>query len=340
LSEGAIVYSFNKNKKLGFINSNVPVLNGFYQAHINHYPIRIKPDDIWLLIVQAFSHHVNENSEELRKYFVHFYGKKRLELTIFKSILNMSKIDFELFAEQINEQMKVYLGKEIIENLTPNFTTTDYDSKMICKLSIMGTFQQYFDFQFNYATCGIPYIILEGTSEDYRKIKNKAKFLKKYKFEWYINRITPILQKMIDAKEGYIDTEFFKNIVQEKEDERQTGFGCSIRVAKENFIKGWIVKFFAYNNEGEVLNGRKIAIEDFHTIANQLLSVPFTLKDLDHNLQYEMEYKVGFIGCEQNYKNETFPVQGWFVSKQKNNVPTIEFNSNDNIETLFKRHFG
>jgi hypothetical protein len=64
LREGAIVYSFNKNKKLGFINSNVPVLNGFYQAHINHYPIRIKPDDIWLLIVQAFSHHVNENSEE------------------------------------------------------------------------------------------------------------------------------------------------------------------------------------------------------------------------------------------------------------------------------------
>ena len=137
LREGAIVYSFNKNKKLGFINSNVPVLNGFYQAHINHYPIRIKPDDIWLLIVQAFSHHVNENSEELRKYFVHFYRKKRLELTIFKSIQNMNKIDFELFAEQINEQMKVYLGKEIIENLTPNFTTTDYDSKMICKLSII-----------------------------------------------------------------------------------------------------------------------------------------------------------------------------------------------------------
>ena len=35
----------------------------------NHYPIRIKPDDIWLLIVQAFSHHVNINSEELREMF-------------------------------------------------------------------------------------------------------------------------------------------------------------------------------------------------------------------------------------------------------------------------------
>ena len=32
-------YSFDKNKELGFINSNVPLLNGFYKAYINHYPI-------------------------------------------------------------------------------------------------------------------------------------------------------------------------------------------------------------------------------------------------------------------------------------------------------------
>ena len=58
------------------MDSNVPLLNGFYTAHTNHYPIRIKPDDIWLLIVQAFSNHVNANSEELRHHFVNFDGKK------------------------------------------------------------------------------------------------------------------------------------------------------------------------------------------------------------------------------------------------------------------------
>ena len=39
------------------------VLGGFYSVHIVHYPIRIKPDDIWLLIVQAFSKHINLNLE-------------------------------------------------------------------------------------------------------------------------------------------------------------------------------------------------------------------------------------------------------------------------------------
>ena len=76
-------YSFDKEKYLAFINTNVPLLNGFYTAHTNHYPIRIKPDDIWLLIVQAFSNHVNANSEELRNYFVNFDNKKTLTVKYF-----------------------------------------------------------------------------------------------------------------------------------------------------------------------------------------------------------------------------------------------------------------
>ena len=66
ITEDTKVYSFDINRELAFINENVPLLNGFFQAHINHYPIRIKPDDIWLLIIQAFSNHVNANSEKLR----------------------------------------------------------------------------------------------------------------------------------------------------------------------------------------------------------------------------------------------------------------------------------
>ena len=40
--------------------------------------------------------------------------------------------------------MEEYLGKDIIDNLTPDFSITDYDSTIIAKLSIMGTFKKYF----------------------------------------------------------------------------------------------------------------------------------------------------------------------------------------------------
>ena len=108
IREFILGYSFDKAKDLAYMDSNVPLLNGFYTAHINHYPIRIKPDDIWLLIVQAFSNHVNVNSEELRKYFVNFDGKKTLivEYDSVYSVKNVNKEILEDFTEQINKQIK------------------------------------------------------------------------------------------------------------------------------------------------------------------------------------------------------------------------------------------
>ena len=76
-----VEHSFDPNKNLAFMDTNVPLLNGFYTAHTNHYSIRIKPDDIWLLIVQAFSNHVNANSEKLRHLFVNFDGKQKLSVS-------------------------------------------------------------------------------------------------------------------------------------------------------------------------------------------------------------------------------------------------------------------
>ena len=167
-------YSFDINQKLAFIDSNVPVLNGFYTAHINHYPIRIKPDDIWLIIVQTFSNYVNSNSEELRKYFVNFDGKKILKVWYnLDDLEQVQKEHLEDFSKQMNKQMIEYLGEELIDTLTPNFTTTDDNSLIIFKISIMGAFKQYFEYKLECEGCGIPYIILEGTSEDYKKIFSK-----------------------------------------------------------------------------------------------------------------------------------------------------------------------
>jgi len=200
------LYSFDINQNLAFIDSNVPVLNGFYSAHINHYPIRIKPDDIWLIIVQAFSNYVNSNSEELRKYFVNFDGKKVLTVSYHLDDLEqVQKEHLEDFSKQINKQMIEYLGEELIDTLTPNFTTTDDNSLIIFKISIMGAFKQYFEYKMELEGCGIPYIILEGTAEDYKKIISKLMKLKKYEFDWYIDKVAPHLIKMYEAKDGKID---------------------------------------------------------------------------------------------------------------------------------------
>ena len=319
-------YSFDLNRKLAFINSNVPLLTGFYNAHINHLPIRIRPDDIWLLIVQAFSNHVNSDSEKLRKYFVNFEGKKKLEIVYAIhdcDILHLPKKYYEDFPEKINNLMEQYLGKEILDNLTPDFSTTDYDSMIISKLSIMGSFKKYFEYIFTRIICGNPYIILEGTEDDYRKILSKAQKLRKYDFEWYIDRIIPHIEKMIEAKKGNIDIEYFQNIIQEKEELTNHSVGCATVFGKENFISGWILNFFShfildvpsfYDKTYVRFTENSISINNIKDLAGQMLNVPFKLKDEETGKEYDMEYKVGFIGCDQNEKDEVYPVQGWIVS--------------------------
>ena len=319
ITRDVLGHSLNPEQSLAYIDTNVPLLNGFYTAHTNHYPIRIKPDDIWLLIVQAFSNHVNANSEKLRHYFVNFDGKQKLKVIYtLSSIEQVDRKILENYGEQINEQMKKYLGEKLLDILTPNFSTSNYDSKIVCKISIMGAFKKYFQYEMGLIGCGIPYIILEGTAKDYKEIISKANELKKYEFDWYINRIIPHLEKMVEAKEGKIDTNYFKDIIQKKEvtETKWGSSGMRKYEVKYDYISGWFLNFFAYCIDGRYIKFEKemLKVEDFKSLANQMLIVPFTIEDEVHKLKYEMKYKVGFVGCEQNENNQVFPIQGWIVS--------------------------
>ena len=350
IDENSVKYSFDPNGELAFVNKNVPFILGLYNAHINHLPIRIKPDDIWLLIVQAFCKHANENSEKLRKYFVNFEGKKTLEINYtYDHPIPIELFPYEDFIVQINEEMKKYLGKEIVNDLTANFTTTDYNTYLVSKLSIMGTFQKYFEYVMHgEVLCGSPYIILEGTENDYKSIICKAKKLRKYEFEWYIDRIIPCVEKMVEAKQGNIDIEFFKNIIRYE----YISFGCG----GNTDIYGWIIKFLFRQekkssrlNKGifpikidiikEIIEKEEedkiedyMNIEEFSSLASQMLIVPFKViyEDKARNIkeEFDMKYKVGFIGCDQNEKNEVYPVQGWIISREKPSFedPIFPFN--------------
>ena len=266
---------------------------------------------------------MNANSERLRNFFVDFDGKK--ELIVEYDLSSIEEVDrkvLENFSEQINEQMKKYLGEKLINILTPNFSTSTYDSKIVCKISIMGAFKKYFDYSMFLCGCGIPYIILEGTAQDYKEIITKAQELKKYQFDWYINKIIPHIEKMVEAKEGKIDIDYFKNMIQKKEViEKEYGpSGMEEYEVKYDYICGWFLNFFAYlnkkNHRGEIPKFQEdsLKVKEFNALANQMLVVPFKIKDLVHDKEYLMKYKVGFVGCDQNEKKEIIPIQGWLVS--------------------------
>ena len=285
--------------------------------------------------------------------FVDFDGKKTLIVNYPLSSINQINESIIVdFTGQINIQLKDYLGEELIDTLTPNFTTTDKDYLTICKMSIMGAFKEYFEYEMHEMGCGIPYIILEGNYEDYEKIIAKAEKLKKYKFDWYINRIIPHIKKMVEAKKGNIDYSFFKNIVEDSFEYESRDLSGHVSYNSVDAISGWILSFFAYysnNNYGPSslkftpFDGKSIKITKFKELADQILKVPFKVVSPEGNFFFE--YNVGFIGCDQNEKNEVFPVTGWFITegkkgeeKEDNNDDNNKSECDINFEELFKQN--
>ena len=325
LIEKSLGHSLQETQELAFVGSNVPVLNGFFTAHCNHYPIKIKPDDIWLLIIQAFANHIDLNFSRLKKYFVNFEEKKELIVKYpLSDIKEINKEILEDFSKQIVEQITNYIGKELINILSPNFTTTTYDSKIICQISIMGAFKHYFDYGMMICGCGVPYVVLDGTTEDYKKIIDKAVYLKKYEFGWYIDRIIPHLEKMVEAKEGKMDKEYFKNMIQKKEliEVKYGASGIKKGEYQVNVLSGWFLQFFSHIKSKDrkktfEFNDESIKINDFELLANQILRVPFILDDDVNKKKYNMNFEAGFVGCDQNENKEVFPVQGWWANDKK-----------------------
>lgn len=67
------------------VSSNV-LVDGFLRslatialsAFANHYPLSLRPDDVWLAIAYGFAKHVDSNAEALRSKVVSFDGQKNI----------------------------------------------------------------------------------------------------------------------------------------------------------------------------------------------------------------------------------------------------------------------
>jgi len=228
---------------------NHKLILGYLNAYFNHCPIKLNPNIIWQLILNNFSLHVKEHSddESFRQKFVNFIGKKQLICIKRGSYEDVNKYQKDIikdFCEQISEN----IGKELIDILTPNFTTSNENSIIAGKVTIMSAFSNFFDYYgMMMLTCGIPYIILEGSLNDWENLLNKLRFLSKYDFK--IGIMENDIINIINAKKGIIDLNFWRRIIMETKikEHRPCIFGG--KKVEYSYIEGWILHFY---NEYEI----------------------------------------------------------------------------------------
>ena len=114
--------------------------------------------------------------------------------------------------------------------------------------------KNYFKYRLDMVMCGIPYIILEGTLNDWESILKKLKELSNLNKYFYSRSMEKDIEKIIETKKGNVDKDFWRKIIMETEEEYQRYDPCSHTIKfseMRKYIKGWICDFYPYMKKTE-----------------------------------------------------------------------------------------
>lgn len=289
------------------------------QAYADHRPVVLSPDIVWLIIAQNFSAYVNANSDVMRDFFVTHEGKMDLVVDSNNDILELvGNGDWELLLNDFSVCVAQNTKGDVSEMLTANFTTTGITERIASQITLIDVVKTYFNYWNLTFGCGIPYITLEGTPEDWQKVREKARGLSKYGLEKWSKELDEILTEFVKASAGSPNQAFWQDIVKKtRVDELKSKKYCGMYYDKKGTTKldGWFLRFFLDKVEGTAIK-EKFWAED---MPSEIVRVPFKHAYYDpatHEILkvFPMELWAGFVGVEEDAKTKALtPKIGWFA---------------------------
>ena len=314
------------------------LIQGLIVAYKNHYPITITPDMIWLLIAQGFSRFMEKHENLVRERFVNFTGKKDLKVErLSYSPYSASKEVWDGIIKEFVQKIEENVGKEVIDTLECNFSTTTQLAKVTSQVTIMSAMKHYFTYRLLMAGCGISNITLEGSLQDWEKIKSKLEFLSTKALKWWTKHLIPIIDNIILTKKYYNEKNkvneelinFWKGMIRLK------GAG---NMYDPHIINGWIVKFIPNLEKEKPGIYEEIRETD---VPEEIISCPMELTWLNMNgkkVDFKCSLASGFYGMIQD--KQTFkvrPVIGYAIvveDKKESDISVEE--KNKIIEEFFE----
>eukprot|EP01084_Bolivina_argentea_P285000 488622_1 len=223
-------------------------------AYFLHYPLRISPSHIWLMILHAVGIHVDKNAELLRNKFVTHQGKKELIVERDEFVKGSRNNDWSGVIKEFAAQ----IDKNTVNNTVPllecDFSDTTPVMKISGKVAIMDMCKHYFEYTMR-CGCGFPQITLSGNKKDWVKLRNKTSKLLSEKVDVkfgknWLMALIPLIDRFIDAYDGKIDCLFWNSMV--RRGATRPSFGAygldNIQQRERVYYSGWFNIFFPFMN--------------------------------------------------------------------------------------------
>ncbi|KAA6373616.1 MAG: hypothetical protein EZS28_030856, partial [Streblomastix strix] len=185
------------------------------------------------------------HGEEVRSKFVQFEGKKVLTVKHDNFISGSHKNDWTSIFPQFAQQICSFIGKDTQQMIECNFSNTTPTDRICSHITLMDVCKNYFDYSMM-EMCGIPWIELMGTVDDWKLVQQKTASLRNFQLKSdkhlqnWINSLLPALDHFVSAAKGHPDPFFWGSVCNLEGLYGQKGASQT----------GWIQALFPYTNDG------------------------------------------------------------------------------------------
>jgi hypothetical protein len=270
-------------------------------AYNHHLGLVLKPDDIWILIAMAFAQHINIEPEKYRSQLVNFKGRKTIRiredgLMPGRGVANDWQ-GLNIFS-RFSEEIKSNMSEDLHTLLVPNFTTTTELDITVSQMVLMNTMQSFFEYIVE-GRCGIPYITLLGTTDDWVQLRGNVDQFLGFGLEWWLQDLRVVLDHFVAASQGQPDVPFWQRIFRGEHQE------AAYYSPETNYVSGWVHVFFPYlanNRRNTAADGKPGDLHRFykHEVDQSLL--PMSMRETpflwDYCFaEYNCLFAAGFVGC-------------------------------------------
>jgi hypothetical protein len=285
-----------------------PLLAAAHVAFSQHRPLAISPDMIWLAVAQGLARHVNNHAERLRDRFVGHRGKLDIRIERTDLLRGSPENAWDGVIADFSRAIRGHLGPRYDE-LVPDFSTTGPVERTACEVALLDAFQPYFEYVLC-CICGIPAVTLEGTPDDWQRLRDKVEALDPYDLDWWLPHVRGVCDQFVRASQGDIDLGHWRDLYK-----RQDAYGWDV-------VNGWLVTLVPYLKNGQTGNftvrNPLLDNPDEQVSTNMLPSgisqVPFRCRWRGQHEDAAMEFLGGFVGVTQDATTLALrPKLGWAV---------------------------
>lgn len=298
-----------------------PLIAAAALAYQSHYPLVLTPDVLWLTILQGVAQHVSNHAEALRSRLVHHQTK--IELVVDTGLDALPKNGPQMLAV-VNEFVAL-IAKHVQPDkqflLETRFSTTREVERIAECIVLMDAFQPYFDYVFT-VICGIPTVILEGSTEDWELLQNKVDALHGSDLDltWWTTPLLPLCDQFVRASRGDVDSKHWKNVCKLKEK-----YGA-------DDLNGWLLKFIPYvrieKNEQPIHQNPVLKLNDFsvegdgitgctsNMLPTGISGAPVTCINKANGEREQYQFVGGLTGVVQSENDFSLrPIAGWAITE-------------------------